>query len=521
MPKTIGNILKRQRSSGGEERGRAALDTISSDGRHLLATQPAHRGAGARVRLAVVVGNNVRLRRWFGLGMVGIVLLMGKPAMAQQTDADADVPIVHPPAISQRGSRPDPSPSSQIADTQNRPPPGLLGDWGGIRPALRERGVEVSARYASESAYNPTGGQRQLYRETGQFDIGATADMGRLAGIEGGTFQATVTYRRGYDLGAAAGLGVLQQVQEVYGRGQTLRLTQFWYEQAFGAAKLKVGRSSPGEDFEGFSCHFQNLSFCGSQPGNLVGDYWYNWPVSQWAARLRVDHGTAFVQLGAYEVNPRNLDRDFLSWHLHGATGVLVPAELGWSGVSGRSGHVWAYRVGGWWSSADASDVLLDVNRRPLVVGMAPLQRSSRYGGWLTVQQQLTGRAENGKSVSGLSAFLNVTQADRLTSVTDNQVALGLFYKGLGHGLPGDVLGLGVARTNLNSRAIRGGTVAAGPSDVDPRRLDAEYAGELYYSFHPMPWLELRPNVQGIHQPGGRRGAPAVVVLGLKGAVTL
>lgn len=286
------------------------------------------------------------------------------------------------------------------------------------------------------------------------------------------------------------------------------------------AAKLKVGRSSPGEDFEGFSCHFQNLSFCGSQPGNLVGDYWYNWPVSQWSARLRVDHDTAFVQLGAYEVNPRNLDRDFLSWHLHGATGVLVPAEVGWSGTSGRSGRVWAYRVGGWWSSANGNDVLLDVNRQPLVIGMAPLQRSSRYGGWLTVQQQLTGRAENGKSVSGLSAFLNVTQADRYTSVTDNQIALGLFYKGLGHGLPGDVLGLGLARTNLNSRAIRGGTVA-GPSDVDSSDLDAEYAGEIYYSFHPMPWLELRPNVQGMHHPGGREDAHAVVVLGLKGAVTL
>ena len=453
---------------------------------------------------------------------LAIGVFFAVPMMAQEQGFEPQATSAgRPPPVSQRGSRADPSPSAQTSDTQNRPPPGLLGDLGGVRPYLRGRGVELTLRYASESAYNPAGGRRQLFRETGQFDFGATADMARLAAIEGGTFQATVTYRRGHDLGAAAGLGVLQQVQEVYGRGQTWRLTQFWYEQAFGPARLKIGRSSPGEDFEGFSCHFENLSFCGSQPGNLVGDYWYNWPVSQWSARLRVDGGDGFVQAGVYEVNPRNLDRNFFSWRFHGMTGVLIPAEIGWSGTSRRSGHVLSYRAGGWWSSADGDDVLLDRDPRPpIVTGTMPLRRS-RYGAWVAVQQQLTGRAEQGKSVSGLSAFLNVTQADRLTAVTDNQVALGLFYKGLVPALPGDVLGIGLARTNVNGRAVRGGTAPTAPDGSDPGHLDAEYAAEIYYSLHPTAWLELRPNLQGIHHPGGRRHADEVVVLGLKAALTL
>ncbi len=310
-------------------------------------------------------------------------------------------------------------------------------------------------------------------------------------------------------------MGVLQQVQEVYGRGQTWRLTQFWYEQALGRARIKLGRSSPGEDFEGFSCDFQNLSFCGAQPGNLVGDYWYNWPVSQWSARLRYDAGAAFAQVGAYEVNPRNLDRDFFSWRVHGATGVLIPVELGWVGQSGRAGHAASYRVGGWWSSAHGDDVLLDVDRRPHVLtGAAPLRRSGRYGAWIAVQRQLSGRAEKGKAVSGLSMFLNVTQADRRTSPIDNQVAAGLFYKGLLPALPGDVLGLGIARTNVNARSVRG-------SPATPGGLDAEYAAELYYSLHPTGWLELRPNLQGVHHPGGRRRVGDVAVLGLKAALTM
>jgi len=119
--------------------------------------------------------------------------------------------------------------------------------------------------------------------------------------------------------------------------------------------------------------------------------------------------------------------------------------------------------------------------------------------------------------VTGLSVFLNATQADRATSTTDNQIAAGLFYKGLVPWRPGDILGIGVARTNVNGRVAKG-------QALDPTRpavQDAEYASEIYYSVHPTRWLELRPNVQFIHNPGGVHDARDVGVLGLKGAITL
>ncbi|WP_447413072.1 carbohydrate porin, partial [Clostridium perfringens] len=83
----------------------------------------------------------------------------------------------------------------------------------------------------SESGYNFAGGTRNLLRETGQFDVGALLDLEKLAGLKGGAFQATVTWRRGDNLTADAGINALQQVQEIYGRGQTVRVTQLWYEQ--------------------------------------------------------------------------------------------------------------------------------------------------------------------------------------------------------------------------------------------------------------------------------------------------
>lgn len=459
---------------------------------------------------------------------------LATPAAAQQVDVGASPPAPDTaeasPDTSQADTqrRPrtpirrarDTSPSALIGDTQSAPPPGLIGDWQEIRSRLGKRGIGVTARYASESGYNVAGGDRQLFRETGQFDAGVLLDLDKLVGLTGGAFQATVTWRRGRNLTADAGIDSLQQVQEIYGRGQTVRVTQLWYEQRLGQnVEIKLGRTNPGEDFAVFSCHFMNLSFCGAQPGNLVGDYWQNWPVGQWGARIRVDlPRDLYVQGGVYEINPRNLDATFFIAHFKGATGALIPVELGWTrGGEGNGGNVGSYKVGAWLGTADGDDVLLDVNRAPVIVtGLSPLQHSSRYGVYATMQQQLTGTSKDGKALTGLSMFANVTQADRATSVTDNQVSLGLFYKGLVPAVPGDVLGFGVARTNVNGRARTADRLVPGT----PVR-HAEYAAEVYYSIHPADWLELRPNLQYIHHPGGIREAADVGVLGLKAAITL
>ena len=460
------------------------------------------------------------------MGTKGILALAAAiaavPAAAQTADPqatpDAKIGDTQHRAPTGVGRDGDQSPSALAGDTRQTPPPGLIGDWLDIRQRLADRGIGVTARYASEAAYNVTGGTSSRIAETGQFDAGVLLDLEKIAGLKGGAFQATLTYRRGDDLGALAGLGTLQQVQEVYGRGQTFRLTQFWYEQRIGERlEIKIGRTDPGEDFAAFSCHFQNLSFCGAQPGNLVGDYWQNWPVGQWGARAKIDLGGHFyLQTAAYEVNPLNLTNKFVLGYFHGATGVLVPVEGGWV-HGGDQGHVGSYKLGGWFTTAPGSDVYLDINHQPIAItGAEPLQHSARYGAYLNIQQQLTGGSKNGKSTDGLSVFANVTQADRATAVTDNQIAVGAFYKGLVPWIPGDVLGLALARTAVNGRVAAGEAI----DPTHPAVQGAEYAEEVYYSIHPRDWLELRPNLQLIRHPGGLRTVNDVSVLGMKTAIT-
>ena len=124
------------------------------------------------------------------------------------------------------------TPATKAADSQSqqqaKSPSTLTGEWGGLRTELRDEGIDLTAGYTSEFATNISGGTRKDATETGQFSFGATVDTDKLLGLKGGTLQTTITFRRGHDLDLRAGLGTLQQVQEVYGRGQTWRLTEFW-----------------------------------------------------------------------------------------------------------------------------------------------------------------------------------------------------------------------------------------------------------------------------------------------------
>ena len=185
--------------------------------------------------------------------------------------------------------------------------PYLFGDWNGERTRLADAGIVFDLGYSSEAAHNFSGGTSHLTRYTDQWKLGAKFDLDKLWGWKGGTFLFTVTDRNGRNLGADANIGNYQLIQEVYGRGQTWWLTFFALDQTFldGKIDIRVGRMPAGEDFGSFTCDFENLTFCGAPAGNLAGDYWLNWPIGVWAARVKVrTTDETYVQLGAYQINP-------------------------------------------------------------------------------------------------------------------------------------------------------------------------------------------------------------------------
>ncbi|MBH3428953.1 carbohydrate porin [Pseudomonas alkylphenolica] len=408
--------------------------------------------------------------------------------------------------------------------------PWMLGDWGGTRTELAERGYDFTLGYTGEMGANLHGGydDDQTARYSGQFALGTHLDLQKILGWDDTEFQLSVTQRHGDNISNDRindpRVGGFTSAQEVWGRGQTWRLTQMWIKQKYfdGALDVKFGRFGQGEDFNSFPCDFQNLAFCGSQVGNWAGDIWYNWPVSQWALRVKYNLTPAlYAQIGAYEQNPSNLDRgNGFKLSGSGTQGAVMPIELVWApALNGLKGE---YRAGYYYSNAKATDVYKDSNDQPAALsGQAYRSSSSKHGFWLGAQQQVTSIASDHSR--GLSVFANATLHDKKTNAIDNYVQAGVVYKGPFDARAKDDIGFALARVHVNPAYRKNAKAlneANGVSDYnDPlfRPIqDTEYSAELYYGIHLADWLTVRPNLQYIRHPGGVHQVDDALIGGLK-----
>jgi porin len=400
--------------------------------------------------------------------------------------------------------------------------PDILLDWKGLRNELHDLGIDIRLAYTSESATNVQGGEREAVTYDDQVTLLAALDLQKLLGLSQATLQLSITDRNGQSLSSVADLDSLQQVQEIYGRGRTWRVTQFWYEQRYlhGRLDLKAGRITEGEDFAAFSCDFMNLTFCGAQPGNLVGSYWYNWPVSQWGARLKASIGSiAYVELGAFVVDPNELPvRYALDFgNPPGATGALVPIEFAWLPTLAQRLEG-SYKFGAWYNTSNTDDVVDNTVGEPLAVdGGRPLVRHGAYGEYINFLQRVSGSA---RTTQGMSLFLNATATDRRTADLDKQVTLGLFDRGLFPSRPADKLGLALGGTHVNGRVAAAESLENARDSTHVAVQSTEYVAEVFYGAAVFPWLELRPNVQYVRHPGGTSTNTDDVIVGVKLSAT-
>jgi porin len=407
----------------------------------------------------------------------------------------------------------------------------MSGDWGGTRTELLDKGYDFSLEYVGEVAGNLHGGfnDDKTARYSDQFALGVKLDLEKVLGWGDTEAKLTITERSGRNLSndriADPRTGQLSSVQEVWGRGQTWRLTQMWIKQKYfdGALDVKLGQMGEGEDFNSFPCDFQNLAFCGSQVGNWAGGIWYNWPVAQWGMRVKYNLTPEFfAQVGVYEQNSSNLETgNGFKLSGSGTEGMILPVELVWSPqVNSLPGE---YRVGYYYSTAKADDVFegADGQPQPLTPGGEFRSHGSKHGWWAVVQQQIT--THNGDANRGLSVFANVTAHDKATNTVDNYQQLGVVYKGAFDSRPKDDIGFGVARIHVNDDVKKREQLVNdlnGINDYDnPAFLpiqETEYDAELYYGFHVTNWLTVRPNLQYVMHPGAVDQVDDAIVAGVK-----
>lgn len=374
--------------------------------------------------------------------------------------------------------------------------PWMFGDWNGTRTELDTKGYRFNLGYTGEMATLLDAEKHSSHgtEYADQFVLGSHFDLDKILGWQDTEAQIIITERNGHSLSQTSDAlnGHLSSTQEVWGRGQTWRLTNFWIKKKFlnQQLDLKVGRFGEGEDFNSFDCDFQNLALCGSQVGNWVGDQWFNWPVSQWAARLKYQFSPeVFSQIGVYEYNPENLKRSQgFNLSTSGADGVIVPIEMVWQPKIGMQGKTGEYRLGYYYSSADAVEI------------QNPNETSHKQGMWVVAKQQLLQHAQDPQR--GLTGFINLTVHDDKTNNIDTMQNIGLIYTGVLDMRPQDEIALGFARIHLNDDLNTG--------------QDEEYNTELYYGVHATNWLTIRPNLQYIRNVGADKNGENVWVGGIK-----
>lgn len=399
----------------------------------------------------------------------------------------------------------------------------LTGDWGGERTRLQEKGINLRADFATESAANPVGGKRQAIRYTQQVDFGADLDLNRLFGQSHGTVQITFTDRAGRSLSADA-IGNQFEVQELYGAGQNFRLSELDYQQDLLAHKitLKFGWSPVGDDFATLPilCDFQNVVACGHANAMAVNSGAHNFPTGEWGAHIKVRPVPQFyVSTGIYQVNPNEDDsaNGFdLSFH---STGAFFPVELGWMTGLGGGGLPGTYKIGAYYNSSPTPDVLMDVDGFSAGLTGAPFAiRNGRWGAYAIADQMVYRPGPDSKRGLRLGGLAGM--GDGETSKYGYFLAGGGVYQGTFPRRDNDFVSFAVAYVRTNPRLTTfqedGDTVA--PGSVGIQRFESMV--EADYSAQLAPWFAIRPNLQYVIHPGGAGKVSNALVIGLYTSVT-
>lgn len=337
--------------------------------------------------------------------------------------------------------------------------PYMLGDLG--RSALKAQGIDLSMGGVNETVYNVSGGYRNVVDQASQFALGAKFDLEKLANWQGAMIGVTFVDRFGQNQAALAGIETLQLTNEVWGRGNIVRLTEFYLQQKLFDDRLevKVGRLPVGGDFFFQHCDFLYLGLCGGQPGNILGSYIYNWPISQWAGvvKFNITNELAF-RYGIFDLNPLYLSLTpnyaLLPTYPSHSIGALNMFELNWK--PSWSGRASDWRLGGWYANVTADQVVTNVNGMPALTSGLPSgaphdQAVGRNGFYYSIYQQVTAPPK-GDEKHGLYVFSNGAVGDAATSFLNWQVNGGIIYHGPFDWRPKDEVGLGASATNVNPR---------------------------------------------------------------------
>lgn len=369
---------------------------------------------------------------------------------------------------------------------------GVLGDLGGARTWLEERGISVGAENVLEYSEVLTGGIEQQDSFRNLFTFGLEVDTEAALSLSGGTIflqYLSVTAENG----GSADSGDLQVYSNLENERSLDVIYELWYEQTLfdDTLRLKVGKVDANGEFANVgarrsfaaageltnsSAGFQPTIFVlPSYPNSAMSVNVFFTPNGGENLNLTLGYGLYDGAGGVDGVNTGSRGPStFFSDRRSDDYFHIAEAELGWNAVGGLPGG--SLSLGGWYHTGDFERLEGGTDE-------------GTGGLYATIQQQLTapGGAESDR---GLYAFGQFGFSDEDVSEIGFVYSLGVLQVGLGDIRPDDQVGLYASLADL--------------SDVHAAGFDRdELALEALYRVRCTPAIYLQPGLQFVASPSG------------------
>ncbi|PNU06773.1 carbohydrate porin [Novosphingobium guangzhouense] len=417
----------------------------------------------------------------------GCALTLSVSAQAEEA-ADASTAAQDHPTATQAASTARPPQAPHPRET-------LTGDWGGLRTSLKDAGVAVRADYVSETFSAVDGGERRGTAYVQQLRAGIDLDMDRIAGVEGGAIHVTLNDRRGIGISSDF-VGNRLPIQEAAG-GYYTRLSELSWEQNFdgGRLNMRAGFFAMGNDLGGLSigCNLVNAAFCAHPLSESGSTGWYNYPNARWGLAVRYKlRPDLIVRTGVYQTNPDlGLEKNAFRPFAGKTTGVVLPLELEYDPGTAPGSHVLPghYKLGFYYDTANAA--------RQGAAG----QVSGRFGGYVLGDQMIL-RDRGGNKKRGLSIFGHFTANPEQSAQITRWYAGGLLKLGTFKGRDDDTIALGIIHAQVNERLRALHAELPDLTEGYTALPEGETAIELSYGIQVNRWLNIRPDIQYIVDPG-------------------
>lgn len=380
----------------------------------------------------------------------------------------------------------------------------LLGDLGGLRPALAAHGMDLGLTYIGETFGSLTGGVKRGVVYDGQFAASLDADLDKLAGWSGA--KAHVDMLEIHGRGPSAGLlgGNLLTVSNIEAR-PALRLYTLWLEQSLldDKVSLRLGQIRSDEEFIVSKTASTLINSTFGSPAIAADDMTAGgpvYPLAQPGVRLQAKPAADLTLRSAVFGgnpggrgclgDPQICNPSGTTFSLSGGTLWINEVEYDANAGKDAKGLPGTYKLGAWRETGTFTDQFTGLR--------------SRSGDWAVygIADQTVWQSEGGEQ--SLSVFLRMAGAPAERNLISWYADGGFGVKAPLPKRPDDVLTLGVAYAKISDDAAAADRLAGPPTPV----RDHEAVIELTYSAAVKPGWTVQPDLQYVIHPGGHVLSP-------------